>query len=323
MTAPRHGMGRFGVLLLLMLSGLESDAFGQTFTCPVEPAPGSKITAAKNVQGGGMTGDGWEGSGANATVVYWHMESVTADISAAAQRQAYINALQTWANQVQITFIEVPIADYLRSIDWAFTLGDHCALEPAECGDSDCAFGATILGHAGYPPGVNSECISSMDETFAGNVHFNDAIAFSQNWEVVGNPSLQSVAAHEVGHALGLTHDTGAGGPHIMAPNYPGGPALAPSASDIANIRVGYAAGAGEVRTLETTGIHLESGFPGAQNGTLFFPFATVAQGVAGVPPGSSMVNLLFRPGVYPGAITIDRPMILKATGGGVALGGP
>lgn len=302
----------------------EPVATAGTFTCPVTPGPGVALMRARNVLGGGMAGDGWDGEGNNATLMFWHMENVTGDMAASEQRQAYIAAMQTWANLVQITFEEIPVANQIRSVDWAYAVGDHCALESAECGDSDCTFGATPLGHAGFPPGVASTCGGTVSETWAGNVHFNDMFPFSRDAGTPGTWSLQALAVHELGHAIGLTHDLAGGGPHIMAPTLAQNtPAYPPSTSDVLNVQSGYAPGLGGVVTLETLGVWVQSGYSGQQLGSFFSPFATVAQGIAGVPPGSTQVALNVRAGSYPGAITITQPMFLRAPTGLASIGGP
>lgn len=313
---------------ITLIAGLlfaAAPASGQSFSCPVDVATGIKVFRATRVTGGGMAGDGWDGPGANAMLLYWHMENISAGISAADQRQAYIAALTTWANVVQVSFEEVPVANQNRAFDLAFATGNHCAFEPAECGDADCPFGPNTLAHAGFPPGVNSQCVNPMPETYAGNVHFNDAFAFSRDANVNGTVSLRAVAEHEMGHALGLTHDTSSvGGPHIMAPNINANtPAYPPSAEDTANLRQGYAAGTGSVVTLETLGVWVQGSFSGTQLGTFFNPFTTVAAGAAGVPPGSTLVTLNVRAGSYPGAVTIAQPMFLKAPTGPATIGGP
>jgi hypothetical protein len=285
--------------------------------CPVEPAPGTLIKRGLGTLSGGFAGDGWDGAGQNATTINWHVDNTTADFGAAGQRAALIAAMQTWANVVRITFVELPVATQNRMVDWTFLTGNHCAFESAECGNANCPFDGAggVLAHAGFPPGVNSLCVNPMPETFAGNVHFDDADPFEQDGGSAAF-SMQLIATHELGHAIGLQHDTGPGGPHIMRPTFGSGDvAQAPSASDIANLTAGYAAGTGAVVTLEQNGVWVYYGAVAPELGTFSQPFNTVAEGVNGVPPGSTTVTLHIDAGIYPGPVTITQSMLIATTG--------
>ncbi|MBX3322946.1 MAG: matrixin family metalloprotease [Phycisphaeraceae bacterium] len=286
------------------------------YTCPVEPAGPVQ-------RGGGMINDGWDGPGANATTLYWHIENYSNDLPAAQQRDAYIFVLATWASVVQIHFVEIAAPNWNRSIDFRWATGDHCAIEAAECGVAECAFdgpGGTVA-HAGFPPGAASVCVNPMSESFAGNVHFDDAELYEQD---VGNPgvSLMLVAAHEVGHSLGLIHDEGPGGPHIMRPTVSSADGMqAPSASDIAHLQQGYAAGIGSVTTLEDSGLWVNSAWPGASNGLAGNPFRTVSAAVAALPPQNDGITIHVLGGSYPGSLTIAVPCTITAEFGTARIG--
>lgn len=302
----------------------ESEPGAAMFACPSEPAPGTRILRGFGALGGGMNGTGWDGPGANATTLNWHIRTTSSDLTAAAQRAAWIAALQTWANVVQITFVELPVAGQNREIDFGYATGNHCAYEAAECGNANCAFDGQngTLAHAGFPPFVNSLCVPNMPETWAGDVHFDDAETWEQNTGSSSAVSLQLIAAHEVGHSIGLTHDTGAG--DIMRPTFSStDSAQAPSASDLANVRSGYAAGTGSVQTLESLGVwvNLFGAAPGL--GTIGSPFPTVGQGVAGVPPGSTAVTLHIQAGNYAQNLLITQAMFIRPEGGTVRIGTP
>ena len=292
--------------------------------CPNEPGEGAKITRGFGALAGGMTGTGWDGAGQNATTVNWHMRNTTGDVGAAAQRAAYLAALQTWANVVQITFTELPVGGQSRELDLGFTTGSHCGYEAAECGTAACAFDGVngTLAHAGFPPGVNSICVPNMPETFAGDVHFDDAETWERDTGSNTAVSLQLIASHELGHAIGLTHDTGAG--DIMRPSFSAtDSAQAPSASDLANIRAGYANGSGAVITLESLGVWVRSSAAAPELGTFFNPFNTVGEGAIGVPPGSTTVAVHVQAGTYVESVVISQPMFLVAEGGAVRIGTP
>jgi len=282
--------------------------------CPTEPFVGpSKMP---------MTGNGWDGPGQNAATITWRIENGTSDIGSD-QRTAVINALQAWANVVQITFVETAIANENVAIDIAFATGNHAALEPQEAGDSDCPFDGAggTLAHAGFPPGVDSQCINPMPETFAGNVHFDD----DDTWELNDTTStdtkfsLTLVACHEIGHAIGLTHSAAAA--DVMFATVGSNDAFTSlSANDIANIRAGYATGTGSVTTLNTSGVWVSWTYSGTERGTSSQPFNTIAEGVAGVPSASIGVILHMTPGTYTGAPVITKNMFLQADGGSVLL---
>lgn len=285
-----------------------------TRVCPmeVEGAP----------EGGGMSGNGWDGAGMNAVTIFWHVEGATPDFGTA-QRQALINAMQAWANVVQITFVEIPVPNVNVSVDWNFLTGNHCFAEAAECGDPDCAFAGPggTLAHAGFPPGVNSACVNPMAETFAGNVHFDEDETWEQDGEGPAEAfSLTYVACHELGHAIGLTHDADPSSIMFASVNEAttfGGL----GASDIANIQAGYAAGTGAVITLNTTGVWVNGGYAGVERGTQAQPFNTVAEGAGGVPPASTGVVVYIQTGAYAENLIIDRSMELRPVNGAVVIG--
>lgn len=312
-----------GLLVLLCASGAtgasaqeDPDPTGVTRYgyCPTEPA---EITTMP------MTGDGWDGPGQNAITITWHVDGTTSDFGDL-QRTAIIDALEAWAGVVRITFRESAITNETIGIDLNFATGNHSAIEPQEAGDSDCPFdgvGGTIA-HAGYPPGVNSLCINPMAETFAGNVHFDDA----ETWElddtvsVDTRMSLTLVACHEIGHALGLTHSTVAGA--VMRASVTSNDAFVGlQPDDITNIQAGYAAGTGDVITLNDTGVWVDRNWGGFERGTPTQPFNTVTEGASGVPPASSDIVVHIQAGNYPETLTITQNMILRAENGVVTIG--
>lgn len=272
--------------------------------------------------GGGMAGD-WDGAGLNAATVFWHIDGTTSDVGSG-QRTAFITALQAWASVVQITFDEVPITNRNTSIDFNFLTLDHSATEPQEAGDPDCPFDGPsgVLAHAGFPPGVNSACVNPMANSWAGNVHFDEAETWEQdNASGVGPFSLTLIACHEIGHSIGCIHDNSGGG-DVMRPSFSSNDGfLGLSADDIANVRTGYAAGVGQVRTLETLGVWVDAATLLVERGTQANPFDTVIEGVNGVPPFTTSVTVHIQAGNYPENITISKALILQADGGTVTIG--
>ncbi len=283
---------------------------GPIGVCDTEPLIGGAI-----FRGGGMASEGWDGPGENATTIYFHVENTSNDLGAG-QRTAVLNALATWASIVQIEFVEIGVPNRNRAIDFRWATGDHCAVESDECGDTDCPFDGSggVIAHAGFPPGVNSACVNPMAESWAGNVHFDDGDFFETD---SGSPSdgfsMTLVAAHEIGHAIGLTHDIGGGGPHIMRPTIGWGDVMqTPSASDIAHLRSGYAAGTGSVVTFEQNGIWVNASYMFTELGLPGDPFNTISEAINALPPFNTGVTIHLIGGSYP-PITISQPCTITA----------
>lgn len=294
-------------------------------------AAGSASAECEN-DTGGMFGFGWDGFGEGSASLYWHVEGWTPDADASGQREQIIQALQAWSDVVQISFQEVPVADLDQSIDLNFVSGDHSAVEAAESGDANCPFGAAPSAHAKGPPSAlfYTSCGGLPSESFAGNVHLNEAIEWEDDTGDEGKDdswSLKYTVAHEVGHALGLKHSSNAFDVMYCA-GYDVFYWSGLSADDIESIHDGYAAGSGAVQTLEDIGVFVDStpAVPGTQWGTSAYPFDTVQEGVDGVPPFATGVNVNIQSGSYPGAVAIEsgptgRTMTLRAVGGTVTIG--
>lgn len=273
-------------------------------------------------RGVGMLGDGWDGPGQNATTLYFHMDNGSTRLGAS-QRQTLIDALAAWADVVQIHFVELPVTNHSRSIDFLWATGNHCANEPDECGDDLCLFNGPAPGaiaHGFFPPGIDNLCSGVSTESRAGNVHFDDQEAFQTDPDNAGY-SLMLAAAHMIGHALGLDENSNPGDHDVMGPVEWNEPFLQISATDTAQIQQGYAAGVGSVTTLEDSGVWVNSNWTGPELGTPGSPFNSLAEGVAGVPPFGFDVTIHVLGGLYPGPLTISKPCRITSEFGTAYIG--
>jgi hypothetical protein len=134
-----------------------------------------------------------------------------------------LKAAQVWAQQTNINFAVVPD-------DGApFGSGNYQQGDPGY-GDiriGGYAFGGSTLAMAYQPPPVNNFSI-------AGDVFFNT----SQRFNIGSTYDLFTVAAHEIGHALGMCHST-ATSAAVMYANY-NGIKSALNGDDIAGIQSIY-----------------------------------------------------------------------------------
>lgn len=132
----------------------------------------------------------------NKTTITFFFQNGTNDIGGNEEWNAVRQAFQIWADYAPFTFTEVGSAGAADIvISWA--TGNH--------GDgADNAFDGVngVLAHAFFPPPANSGSI-------AGDIHFDD----DETWTLAERPifsgqpmDLVTVAAHEIGHALGLGH---------------------------------------------------------------------------------------------------------------------
>lgn len=127
---------------------------------------------------------GWDGPGRGSAELTYYVGTAPAGVNQATFESAVEEALAAWSEVIDVEFTETAVPDLPDSIDLEF-------------GQIDGSYGT--LAQAWFPDDVNPARI-------AGDVLF-DA---SENWEV-GNADpnafdLTLVAAHEIGHALGIGH---------------------------------------------------------------------------------------------------------------------
>lgn len=153
----------------------------------------------------------------------YRFQNFTPDLAKAAIRAAVKAAFDLWAGVVPLTFTET--GEAAADLQVRFVTGDH--------GDGSSFDGpGRVLAHAFFPPPNGG--------ALAGDLHFDEA----ELWHVaLPIPSsrfdLITVAAHEIGHSLGLQHSTI--NEALMFPSY-NGPHRFLAPDDIAGIQTLYGA---------------------------------------------------------------------------------
>ncbi|HZH29256.1 MAG TPA: matrixin family metalloprotease [Pyrinomonadaceae bacterium] len=154
----------------------------------------------------------------NHTNLTYYFQNGTNDIAGNDEHQAVREAFTLWANVTTLTFTEVyspSSADIV--IIWA--VGNH--------GDGFPFDGTNgVLAHAFFPPPNGG--------SLAGDAHFDDDETWSNNFSAI---DMVTVAAHEIGHSLGLGHSQVPGA--LMYPFY-NGPHRYLDQDDINGIRTLY-----------------------------------------------------------------------------------
>lgn len=123
----------------------------------------------------------------------------TRQLPVSSQRRAIRNAFNKWEDVIPLTFVETNAADADILINWVW--GSHGDGSPFD------GLGGT-LAHAFFP---GSHGIS-------GDTHFDDQEVWTERTKEGTN--LEIVAAHELGHAIGLGHSNVQGA--LMLPFYSG-----------------------------------------------------------------------------------------------------
>jgi hypothetical protein len=194
------------------------------------PCAGMMTTAGSVAQYANIL-HGWSLDADGAAHLSYYFGSLTAKVPAATVRAEILRAFAAWSSKIDVTFQPAASPNLPRSISIAFASGAH--------GDAYAFDGpGRMLGHTFYPAPINSEPI-------AGNMHF-DA---DEAWGAGSGVDIYTVALHEIGHALGLSHSDDPN--DVMYPYYQPGRAL--SANDIgAALELYNAAGSKPATTVIT-----------------------------------------------------------------------
>jgi hypothetical protein len=154
---------------------------------------------------------GWNLDSDNAAHLTYFFGSLTTKVPAAQVQSEILRAFAQWASVVNVTFQPTVAAGMARSISIEFASGAHGDAFPFDGPGG-------ILAHTFYPAPINSEPV-------AGDMHF-DA---DEAWKIGADTDIYTVALHEIGHALGLTHSDNPN--DVMYPYYHRGMTL--SSNDI------------------------------------------------------------------------------------------
>ena len=139
---------------------------------------------------GPLTGDGdyvLQGSKWNKTTLTYYIYNSSSHLTAAQRESAIQAAFKLWSDNSVLNFIQVSTPNQADlKLKWA--AGNHGDGHPFDGN-------VGVLAHAFSPPPAGG--------SYAGELHFDD----DENWSIDGSGiDLVTVAAHEIGHLLGISH---------------------------------------------------------------------------------------------------------------------
>lgn len=181
------GLEETGELDQATVSKMEEDRCGNYDIAP-QKAPDKYV----------LSGCKW-----STTNLRYGFQNFTGDLTQSQIRSAFVTAFAMWSGVTPLSFTEVAVSQSPELLV-RFGTGNH----------GGCPFTFTgELAHNFYPP----DCGGNQ----AGDGHYNDQYTWSTTVPVPsGQWDLTAVAAHEIGHGLGLAHSTISGAlmyPYISA----------------------------------------------------------------------------------------------------------
>lgn len=154
-----------------------------------------------------LTGLKWHKTDLTWSVHSYPSQSVSPGMSGALAETLLTHALKTWSDAAPLTFRRVP--------------GNSGGVPTG--GDIRVSF-ARLLHEDGYPfdgqGGTLAHAFFPSRDEVGGDTHFDDDEVWSYGDGSSGSTDLFTVAVHEFGHALGLSHSSS--DPSIMRPYYQG-----------------------------------------------------------------------------------------------------
>jgi len=193
---------------------------GMLTGAPLYSCAGMLTTTGTIAQYANVT-HGWDLDSDNVAHLTYYFGSLTPKVPAATVENEIQRALSAWASHVNVQFSPSAISSATRSIYIEFASGAHGDSYPFQANGG-------MFAHTFYPVPINAE-------TIAGDMHFNADEAWA-----VGNTGskvdVYTVALHEIGHALGLSHSDNPD--DVMYPYYHYGQTL--SANDIGAVQQLY-----------------------------------------------------------------------------------
>lgn len=137
-------------------------------------------------------------------VVYWQLIDPYPNFDVASQRASIKKAFDTWATYIPLTFVEVTKE---ADIEIRFVCGTWMDRDlSGKIYEKSFEHGSKTIGFGFYPPSI---CKSNQTEKFLaeGNIYFSSCLSYDEMGDSKAYP-FQVLAVHELGHALGLGHNS-------------------------------------------------------------------------------------------------------------------